>query len=268
MKITSRKINLCAAITAVCLYAAFSVSSLFAIDGKTVIQGTLDVKEPAYSHSLVRMDLIEKDGSTESRVVEEYGRNKDDLTDIVMIFKSPASVKDTRFLQKQNANTADDKWIYLPALKSTRRVASSEGSKSFMGTDATYDDMNTRNIDDDAHELIAEESKAAGNTTYDCYKVKSTPVNASSSQYSFKMIWVDKKTMLPVYTEMYDKKGSLLKILTVESIQNVNGYDTPMVDFLQNVQTGHSTRLVITNIEVDKTIPDRVFTSNFLNTGK
>ena len=116
-------------------------------------------------------------------------------------------------MEKKNAD--DDKWIYLPALRNTRRVNSSEGDKSFTGTDATYDDMSTRELDDNTHKLLKKEQKNG----FNCYVVKSTPVNASKAQYKYRIQWIDKATYVPVYAEMYDKKdSSLLKVLTVKKI--------------------------------------------------
>ncbi len=254
--------------------AALSIllcSSVFAIDGREVVQKALDKPDPAFSQSAVQMDLIEKNGAKESRNVLEYGRKRNDLTAAVMVFLSPASVKDTRFLLQENeGNKPDDKFIYLPDLRSTRRVSTAEGGKAFMGTDASYDDLSTRDIDEDKHELLKEENKNG----FDCYVVRSDPVNLNDAQYLYRVQWIDKKTWVPVYAEMFDKKGKLIKTLTVEKLEVVssedgkNSYNTPMVTFMQNVQTGHSTRLTIKKIVVDKPIPDRVFTQNFLNTGK
>jgi hypothetical protein len=123
---------------------------VFAVDGRTIMQQVHEVKTPLYTHTLVRMDLIEKKGGTQSRVLEEWSQDKDGKTSAVIIFKSPASVKDTRFLLVED-NGGTNKWIYLPSLRSTRRIASSEGSKSFMGSDATYDDMSDREVDADTH---------------------------------------------------------------------------------------------------------------------
>ncbi|MFA6845812.1 MAG: outer membrane lipoprotein-sorting protein [Sphaerochaetaceae bacterium] len=237
---------------------------VFAVDGRTIMQQVHEVKTPLYTHTLVRMDLIEKKGGTQSRVLEEWSQDKDGKTSAVIIFKSPASVKDTRFLLVED-NGGTNKWIYLPSLRSTRRIASSEGSKSFMGSDATYDDMSDREVDADTHELQQETVEKNG---YQCYWVKSTPKDQESSQYLYRMVYVDKNTMLPICEELYDKQGALLKVLTVEEIKKVSSYDFPTVDCLVNVQTGHSTRMVITNIELDKPVPSKVFTQNFLNTGR
>ena len=245
-------------------------ASLFALDGREIIQKALDVKDPAFTQSAVQMDLIEKNGAKETRMVREYGRSKNDLKAVVMVFMSPASVKDTRFLLQENkGSTPDDKFIYLPDLRSTRRVSTAEGPNSFMGTDASYDDLSTRDIDVDTHELLKEENKNG----YNCYAVKSTAKNPADSQYGYRIQWIDKETWVPVYAELYDKKGALLKVLTVEKLEKVTGatgaeYNIPMVNNMKNVQTGHQTRITIQKIILDKAIPDRVFTQVFLNTGK
>ena len=246
--------------------------SAFAIDAVTVMTQAHDVEKPAFTMSKVKMDLIEKNGVLqESRVVTEYGREKDDLSSIVMIFNSPASVKDTRFLMLENGpGKDDDKFIYLPSLKTTRRIAASEGSKSFMGTDASYDDLSTREVDEDEHEMISEKEEKNG---YTCWVVKSTPKDPKSSQYQYRINYIDQETNYPVYTEMYDKKGKLWKTLTLEKLEKRSGetgktYDMPIQEYMRNVQTGHSTRLTIVQLKLDSEIPDRVFTSSFLNTGK
>lgn len=257
--------------TACVAASMLAAASAFAIDARGVMQQAHDVKKPTYTKSAVQMDLMDKTGKVEeSRVITEFGKDINDLTSIVMIFNSPASVKDTRFLQVQNKNADDDKWIYLPTLKSTRRIAASEGTKAFMGTDASYDDMSTREVDEDTHEFVNEKEEKNG---YTCWVVKSTPKDPKSSQYMYRINWVDQNTNYPIYSEMYDKKGKLLKTLTLEKLEKQTGttgvsYDIPMQEYMKNVQTGHSTRLIIRKLVLDAPIEDRYFTSSFLNTGK
>ena len=65
-----------------------------------------------------------------------------------MFFLSPADVKDTGFLtyDYDEEGRDDDQWLYLPALKKTKRIASGDKSGSFMGSDFTYADMTDRLI--------------------------------------------------------------------------------------------------------------------------
>lgn len=238
--------------------------ALTAQDGRAIIEKSHDAPTPAYLHTLVTLDLIEASGSTESRVVEQWSKSDDGRTSTVIIFRSPASVRDTRFLSVGNKGREDDKWIYLPALRNSRRIAASEGSKSFMGTDATYDDLSSRDIDDDDHELLGETTVNG----FDCWQVKSTPKKESASAYSYRVVSIDKETYTPVHSLMYDKRGAVYKELVVEELKSISGYSIPMSTLLTNVQSGHATRLAITNIEVDKPVSDRVFTQSFLNNGR
>ncbi len=247
------------------MVAVMATSSLFAITGREVMEKADEVANPKTSMSQVQMDLIDKGGNVQSRMMLEYGREVDDLKDVVIIFQSPASVKDTRFLQKDKSGGGSDKWIYMPSLRNTRRIAANEGDKPFMGSDATYDDLSGRELDDYEYQLLAESESKGKWTTY---KVECTPKPTTDSQYSKLITWIDHETYVPVYTEMYDKSGKLLKELEVKDLQVVGGYQTPMANELRNVQSGHSTKLTIKQMKVDLSIPDRVFTTNFLNTGK
>lgn len=243
--------------------AMMMISSVFADEkGYEIMKKVADFKQPAYSHSVVQIILKDKNGNGETWVVEEYGRNKNDLDSLVMIFQG-GSKKGTRFLQVQNDGKPDDKFIYLPSLKAARRVNSSEGSKSFLGTDATYDDLTTRNVEQDEHTFLAEESKNG----YECHKIRENP-KESGAQYAYRITWIDKKTMYPIYTEMYNKNGKIVKTLTVDSIEKNQNYDIPMSVTLKDTSTGHSTTMKITKIVVDNPIPERIFTQSFLESGK
>lgn len=243
--------------------AMMMVSSVFADKkGYEIMKKVADFKQPAFTHSVVQIILKDKSGNGETWVVEEYGRNKNDLDSLVMIFQG-GSKKGTRFLQIQNDGKPDDKFIYLPSLKAARRVNSSEGSKSFLGTDATYDDLTTRNIEQDEHIYICDENKNG----YDCYKIREEP-KENSSQYAYRLTWIDKNTMYPIYTEMYNKNGKLVKTLTVDSIEKNQTYDIPMSVTLKDETNGHSTTMKITKIVIDSPIPERIFTQSFLESGK
>lgn len=241
--------------------------------GDEIMQKVHDVKAPKFSQSQVIMTVIEKSGAKEARQVLQYGKDDGTTKSVVMDFKGPASVAGTRFLQekveKPGTKSVESKFIYLPALKTTRRIATSDGSKAFMGTDATYDDMSTRDMDEDTHEFLREESKTVGSTTYPkCYVIEEKAVDPKSSQYSKKIVWVDDATMYPIYTELYDKSGKLMKTLSCFKIENHSGYDIPMLNEMVNVQTGHKTQLQVLKVVVDNPLPDRIFTQQFLSTGK
>jgi hypothetical protein len=116
-----------------------------------------------------RMVITAKNGSTTERVIDQYGKdNAQGKSRTVIVFQQPASVRGTRFLTMENtrgnasggasgiAAGDDDQWIYLPSLGKVRRIASSEGGSSFMGTDMSYADLSatSRDVNEDAHILL------------------------------------------------------------------------------------------------------------------
>jgi len=238
--------------------------ALFAITGLEIAEAHNNRDKPVSTHMALKMDLIEESGKVSSRMIEQWGVEEDELANSIMVFRSPASVKNTRFLQVENEDRGDDKWIYLPAMKRVRRIASSDGSKSFMGSDATYDDMETRDIDRDSYEFVKEESI----TDFDCWIIKVQAKDPADSQYSYKMVWHDKATNYPVKVEMYDKQDSLQKVMTIKDLQNVDGHWTPMDTVIENVQSGHSTEMKVLNVEFDKPVNSRMFTTQFLSNGR
>lgn len=246
------------------IFLIFS-SAAFSLTGTEIAQKAHDRETGETSHSLMQMDLIDKEGSINSRLVETWRSEDDkDLDSMVMAFHKPAAVKNTRFLVIENEGRDDDKWIYLPALKKVRRIDSSEGGNSFMGTDFTYDDMETRKVEEDSHELLKEEK--IGN--YDCYVIKAVSVDPENSQYSSRISWIDKATWVPVKMELFDRKGKLEKVVTADRIEKVQGYWAIIKTTMKNIQTQHSTSLSIKKLVYDEKLNPALFSTKFLKTGR
>jgi outer membrane lipoprotein-sorting protein len=233
--------------------------------GREIMQQAADKDMGDTTHTLVQMDLIDKNGTVSNRVVEMFGKeNSEGSAMIMVIFHRPATVKGTRFLSITNEGRADDMWIYLPSLKRVRRIAASEGGESFMGTDLTYDDMGSKDVDNDDHTLVGEEDVDG----YPCYVVESVPRDPSESEYSRRKTWVSREMLIPIRMELFDKEGALLKVLTVSEIENIQGFWTPKITRMTNVQENHSTVLTMERVIYNENLPDGIFTTRFLQTGR
>ncbi|MCF7929073.1 MAG: outer membrane lipoprotein-sorting protein [Spirochaetales bacterium] len=239
-------------------------AALPAINGREVIENVEDKPSGDTMHSLVQMTLIDSSGSEKQRLIENWSKESQEGNKSIIVFHKPASVENTRFLTVENPGRDDDQWIYLPALGRVRRIAASEGDSSFMGTDFTYDDMQSRDVEESTYTLLREE-RAQGR---DCYVVESVPKESSDSQYSRQVAWVAKEIWVPVRVDFYDKQGELFKRMTVSRIERVQGFWTPINTTMKNLQTGHSTKLDIQRLEYNEELQDGLFTVNFLKTGR
>ena len=248
------------------LVAGFiAVTSAGAITGREVMEEARDQDMGQTNHALIEMRLIDEDGDESLRVIEQYGKElADGISGSVMIFHSPASVEGTRFLTIAKDDGADDQWIYLPALRRVRRIAASERDSEFMGTDFTYSDLSGGDIEDATYRLLREES-IDGEATY---VVESIPTPDSNLTYSRVIQWVSKEKWLPIRVEFYDDDGELLKINTMTRVELVQGRWTVIANEMRNVQTGHSTIILIQRWVYDEQLPDSLFSTNFLRTGR
>ncbi len=257
-----------------------SIGSAYADDASKIARTMLELNVPEYSYATLVLDIIEKNGKTEQRVLKEYGGGDNGLKNAVFVFTSPASVKDTRILQSEKTNKDDDKWVYLPSLRTTRRLGASERSKSFVGTELTYNDMSTRKIGDDTHTMLSENEKVTvtsegfGTVHYNCWKIKETPVKAKSRavEYAYRDLFIDKETYLPVRIQSYDKAGKLMKTMDIEKIEKTSGlkgvyYLRKSVN-VKNEMTGRQTHVLVKDYTFDKKIPPSYFTQQFLSTGR
>ena len=105
------------------------------------------------------MVLIDKSGHERARKIRSFNKDKGEDKMRIMFFLEPADVKDTGFLtyDYDDAKKDDDQWLYLPALRKTKRIASSDKSGSFMGSDFNYSDMTRKDLDAYDFKILKEE---------------------------------------------------------------------------------------------------------------
>jgi hypothetical protein len=213
-----------------------------------------------------RMIIQDKNGSTTQRVLDQYSKDGPKGHRTVIVFQEPASVKGVRFLTMENPGSADDRWIFLPSLGGEpNRIGPSDGSKSFQGTDFSNDDISSanRSADLDTHTLLREEKL----NNADCYVIQSVPKD-SAYQYSKMIQWIDKETKVTFKAELYNKNGVMVKILEILKLEEKQGRLTIMSTKMSTLADKTSTTLNTELIKYNDTIPESVFTTDFLKTGR
>ena len=234
-------------ILAVAIVAVFMTVAT-AQTGRDIAQKVKDRPDGDTRQSELSMKLINKRGAVRERRLVSYsidvGEEKRDRKSI-MFFEYPGDVKGTGFLtwDYDEPGKDDDKWLYLPAMKKTRRISGSSARQDyFMGSDFTYDDMGSRSVDEDTHELLGEEIIDG----YKCWKLESVPKDKRDI-FSKKIALIRQDCLIPARVEYYDKLGRLHRRLEMSDIARVDGFWVARKMHMSNVQTGHQTILEIKN---------------------
>ena len=247
----------------VLLMLAFVVS---AQDGAEIMRRVKERPNGETRTMEVELKLINKRGSERVRKLKSYAKDVGNDVKSIMFFMHPGDVKGTGFLtwEYDDPKKEDDKWLYLPAMKKVRRISSSSAKKDyFMGTDFTYDDMGSRNVEEDTHKLLREETLEG----HKCWVVESVPVGKGEI-YSRKVLWIRQDALMPLRVEFYDRLNKLHRLLTVQSIKKIGNFWAFEKETMENVQTGHKTEISFSSQTFDSKLDDELFTVGRLERGE
>ena len=235
------------------------------LSGREIMQSVKDRPDGETRYATIEMTLVQKSGHQRVRKLESWSMDIGKDSKRIMFFTYPGDVKGTGFLtwDYDDVSKADDKWLYLPAMKKTRRI-SGKSSKTdyFMGSDFTYDDMSTRSVDEEKHDLLREEMLGE----YKCWVVNSVPSNKDEI-YSRRVTWIRQDCFMVVRAEYYDKLDKLHRLLTVSQIEKIQGFWTMHLMQMENVQTGHKTIIRMDDQKYDLNISQNLFTVSKLEKG-
>lgn len=245
-------------LAAVALLGPLAMPSFADEAGTALAQRVYDRPDGSDMATRGKMILTEEGHAPRERTMYTYGRDTDagDFWSLIR-FSSPADIEDTGLLSQETAAGEEDQWIYLPALKRSRRIAATRKGGRFVGSDLYYEDLQDRKVAEDHHEIVGQDPIEAAPTTV----LVSTPVDPGNSAYSKRKSWIYEKILIPLRVDFYEASPDRpRKRLKVHRVQKIQGYWTVMDSTMTDLETGHRTRVVVENIEYDQGIPDPIFT--------
>lgn len=214
------------------------------------------------------MKLVSSKGRERVRTINRKTMtdNADNVSSLIR-FLSPMDIKGTGFLSIEYTDRDEDQWLYLPALNKTRRISAADQSDNFMGSDFTYEDIGTEDIDNFEYTILGKEE--IDNAT--CYKIEAKPNNektADESGYVKRIIYVDQTNYMIRRVIYFNKKNEKSKILNnyeIELIEDANKWRTHK-SVMENLETNNKTILIYNNYRIDKSIDKVTFTKRTLET--
>ncbi len=198
----------------------FIASSIFAITNKEVSRKADKVTDGFISSKAkMTMVLINARGQKVTRQMRSLTLEGNNGDKSLMIFLTPADVKGTKMLTHEHINSNDDQWMYLPALKRVKRIASRNKSGSFMGSEFSYEDTSNASWEKYTYKNDLEEVMLNG---VKCYKGTRIPKDKNSG-YTKQITWIDINTLLVQKIEYFDRKKEHLKTAIFSEYKNITG---------------------------------------------
>jgi hypothetical protein len=208
--------------------------------------------------STTRLAITITDGAGRERKRAVVGRamDHDGASRQLSLFESPADVRNAGVLafDWDDANKADDQWLYLPSVGKPTRISGADRSGSFMGTDLTYADMTRKDPADYTYTLIDGNGEVSGES---CWVVGAvgTEEEKKETGYAKTQIWVSKDKLVPVQTKAWVTAGKKLKYTKFEDYTEVSGIWVAKKITVRSVRNGEvesESQVLLTEVAFDQ----------------
>jgi Outer membrane lipoprotein-sorting protein len=173
----------------------------------------------------------------------------------LVIFDQPGDVRGTALLSFTHKVGPDDQWLFLPALKRVKRIASDNKSGPFMGSEFAYEDITSQEVEKYKYKYLKDETLDG----QDCHVIERYPVDPKSG-YTRQVVWIDKREFRNHRIDYFDRKDALLKTLVFRGYQQyLDRYWRSDEMHMVNHQNGKETRLIFDDYRFRPGLTERDF---------
>ena len=233
-------VTACAAMTARADVPGFDPGNTPEANGLAIAEEA-DRRGEGFGDSVSKLTMTLFDGRGNSALREMSGKTlemPDDGDRTLLFFETPRDVAGTAFLTHSHGERDDDQWLYLPALKRIKRIASSNRSGAFMGSEFSYEDLGNDEVEKYDHRYLGDDAIDG----VAMYRLERTP--RAESGYSRQIVWLDQAELRAQKIDYYDRGGRLLKTLYPRDYrQYLERFWRPLTMEMVNHQNGRRTLL-------------------------
>ncbi len=254
-----------------CFSLLICVSSINAMTAREIME-KVDARDDGDNMvANIKMTLIDKNENRRIREMKVFNKDKGKDTWKLQFFLSPADVKDTGFLTYDyyEGGRDDDQWLYLPDLRKTKRIASSDKSSAFMGSDFSYADMTSRVLDEWKYKLL-KESEVNGHKVWLIEALPADKEVENRYGYTKSVIFIRQDIFLGVRAVHWLKAGKKIKYQEMIGIKQIDGIWVSTeyrMKTTKNKVTQHKTVMEWSDIQFNQSLDDDLFSIRRLEKG-
>ena len=178
----------------------------------------------------------------------------------ILRITAPRDVNGTAFLSHSKLVEPDDQWIFLPALRRVKRIASVNKSGPFLGSEFAFEDFTSQELGKYSYRYLDEQKCGE----FICDVIERTPLYEYSG-YSKQVAWIDQTEFQFRKIELYDRAGSHIKTLTLEDyVLYLDKFWRAQTIEMVNLRNGKSTTLKFGQFSFDVPLNEQDFTAGAL----
>lgn len=213
------------------------------------------------SQSSMEMQLTNRKGNVVTREMKSKRLEvAGDGDKSLIVFESPRDVKGVAILSFSHKTSSDDQWLYLPALKRVKRIASKNKSGPFLGSEYTFEDLSSQEVEKFSYRFLRDED-LNGQPNHIIERIPLDPY----SGYTKQIVWIDTQNYLIQKVEYYDRKSFHLKTGTFSGYKKYLDkiWQASRMEII-NHQNKKKTVLIFKDIAYKTGLSDKDFSQNSL----
>ena len=183
-----------------------SITISFSQSGLDIAQKLDNKERPQSVFSRISMVLTNSKNKSRENILlsksNNIGKNQ-----IIWVLE-PKADRGISFLRKEYEDKDNEIRMWLPAFNKIRRINSNRMNDSFMGSDLSYEDLNSRVLSDNNYDRLNDELFNG----IDCYVLNVTSKPELKSAYSKHILWVSKKNLTILKEQSFGKNDELKKV--------------------------------------------------------
>jgi Outer membrane lipoprotein-sorting protein len=208
-----------------------------------------DRSDAGFGDSKVSATMVLRNsaGQTTQRSLSFSTLEKEDETvgdKSLVIFNSPRDVEGTALLSHAKILDPDDQWLFLPALKRVKRISSANKSGPFVGSEFAFEDFTLTELNKFTYAYVGEEEVDGM-----MMDVVDRFPRYEKSGYTKQKAWIDQDVYQVRKIEFYDRRGGLLKTLTLSDYREYDGIWRAHKLAMINHKTNKETDLIYSEFE-------------------
>lgn len=198
------------------------------LTGRQIMEEQKKRHELQFEQETVDMILTDKNGQTKERSMVSYSlKGEDGLSKVLLQFLAPRDIEGVGLLTwEQGEDKDDDQWLYLPALRKTKRIAAGDKSGSFMGSDFNYSDMSSPDLDKYDYTFM-KEAKVRGNPVWQVKAVPKTKEEIEESGYWQSVLFIRQDNHVIVRAVHWVRKKKRNKYFDVKKLEIIDDIWVP-----------------------------------------
>ena len=217
------------------------------------------------SKTTLKMMLKDRKGLVTERVMEmRLLEILEDGDKSLIIINNPRDLRGYAVLSHAHKVGTDDQWLYIPALKRVKRVASKTRTGPFFGSEFSFEDLSFQEVEKYSYQYLRDEDLEGK----EYHVIERIPLDPYSG-YTKQIVWIGKTDPLIHQIYHYDRKSFHLKTQTFRGYKKyLNKFWRPNEIHMINHQTNKTTTLFFEDMSFNTGLSDKDFTQNSLKRSK